>query len=387
MAVPASVSTPTRHTRLYTQSLVDTASIRLAGALVVAVALGLFVVGTAWDIQWHVNVGRDRVFTAPHLMMLAGIAVSGLVSLSLVLLHSWRAMRAEPEAQGSFRLWLFRAPVGAVAAGVGALLGVIAFPLDDYWHTLYGVDVTLWAPFHIMIVTSMVMVGVGALQLVAADIGGATTERRRRLAQGVFIALLAITFATLLVLLPQANSREGLVWLGGREIVLYPILLATTLPLALVIPALVVPVPGSVTLAALAFLALRQLMFGFVPWALDATVAAEGLALREGATSIIILPFAYPTAIVFGAVVLDILMWMVRGNAWRTTWMLGSSVVVAMLSVLWDRPWAIVLPRYDYPDLNTTAALFNALPFALAGTLIGVAVAAVLGRSLVAARH
>ena len=385
MAVPASVST-TRPARLQAKALVDTVSVRRTGALVIAVALGLFVIGTGWDIQWHVNVGRDRVFTAPHLMMLGGIALSGLVSLALVLFHSWRAWRSPIEAEGSFRLSFFHAPVGVVAAGVGALLGAIAFPLDDYWHTLYGVDVTLWAPFHIMIVASMVMVGVGALQLVAADLGAENT-RSLRWTQGVFIALVAITFATLLVLLPQANAREGLVLLGKREIVLYPILLATSLPLALVITKLVVPVPGSATLAALVFLALRQLMFVFVPWAVDATVAAEGLALRAGAISIVILPYAYPTVIALAAVVVDILMWMVRGNTWRTTWLLGSSVVLAMLSVFWDRPWAIVLPRYDYPDLNTTAALFNALPFSLVGALIGVAVAAVHGRSLAAARH
>jgi len=44
-----------------------------------------FVFGTAWDIQWHTAVGRDRLWTSPHLMMLAGIAVAGLVSLAAVL--------------------------------------------------------------------------------------------------------------------------------------------------------------------------------------------------------------------------------------------------------------------------------------------------------------
>jgi hypothetical protein len=44
-----------------------------------------------------------------------------------------------------------------------ALLSAIAFPLDNYWHQLYGLDVTIWSPFHVMIISGMVLAGLARL--------------------------------------------------------------------------------------------------------------------------------------------------------------------------------------------------------------------------------
>ena len=41
-----------------------------------------FVAGAAWDIQWHYAIGRDRPFIPPHLLLLAGIALTGLIALA-----------------------------------------------------------------------------------------------------------------------------------------------------------------------------------------------------------------------------------------------------------------------------------------------------------------
>ncbi len=80
------------------------------------IAVALFLFGTAWDVQWHVSVGRDRLLTAPHLLMLASIALAGLTSLATVLLKRSRVN------------------AGVVLSGVAALLAAVAFVLDDYWH-------------------------------------------------------------------------------------------------------------------------------------------------------------------------------------------------------------------------------------------------------------
>src|SRR5262249_35035734 len=147
-------------------------ALRLIGATLITIAMAIFIVGTAWDIQWHPSVGRDRVLTSPHIVLLSGIALSGLLSLLVILLDSWRAWRGRGVGDHNSTpiLRIFRAPIGVFALGVGALTATLAFPLDDYWHTLYGIDVTLWAPFHIMIISSMVLVGVGALYMIAGEL-------------------------------------------------------------------------------------------------------------------------------------------------------------------------------------------------------------------------
>ena len=67
-----------------------TPGVRLRAGLGVAllVTQWAFVAGVAWDVQWHLAVGRDRPFTAPHLLLLAGIAGSGLCALGGVLWYS-----------------------------------------------------------------------------------------------------------------------------------------------------------------------------------------------------------------------------------------------------------------------------------------------------------
>ena len=48
------------------------------------------------------------------------------------------------------------------ACGAFSLIG---FPLDDVWHRLFGQDVTLWGPTHLMLIggAAMTLVGIAVL--------------------------------------------------------------------------------------------------------------------------------------------------------------------------------------------------------------------------------
>ena len=63
-------------------------------------------VGLAWDLQWHNDVGPDTFYTLPHLFIYAGAAVSGLVSLAVVLAATGavRSGRTVDTAVGGRRL-------------------------------------------------------------------------------------------------------------------------------------------------------------------------------------------------------------------------------------------------------------------------------------------
>jgi hypothetical protein len=91
--------------------------------------------GLAWDIQWHMTIGRDSFWVAPHLMIY-GSVVAGLVLGWGVLAYEW--WRGIPTTRG-FRL-----------AAWGLVLVVLAAPIDDLWHRLFGLDVTLWSPPHLL---------------------------------------------------------------------------------------------------------------------------------------------------------------------------------------------------------------------------------------------
>src|SRR5262245_33286213 len=283
-------------------------------------ALALFVVGTAWDVQWHRAVGRDRALTPPHVLMLAGIGLSGLASLAGTLL-AWR-----------------RPAVGAAAAGVGALLAGVAFPLDDRWHALYGIDVTLWAPFLVMIVAGMGLVG----------LGGALQVTRHR--AGLAVAL-ALTLATYLVLIAEAAARGGLA--GPAEgVALYPPLLALALP---VLPVAARLAGGSWTAlgAAAAFLALRQALFAVVPWATELGRAAEGLAYRADPPPVVITPNAYPGAsLLLVALAAEGAGWAAARRGWRPAPAVAAAAFAgALAGAAVDRPWTALVPRW-YPGAD-----------------------------------
>jgi len=363
-------------------------ALRLIGSALIALATAVFIVGAAWDIQWHPSVGRDRVLTSPHIALLSGTALSGLLSLALILADSWRAWRGRGvnDSNSTTILGVFRAPIGLFAAGVGTLTATLAFPLDDYWHTLYGIDVTLWAPFHVMIISSMVLVGVGALYTIASELNRLPGGRAKAAAQVIFLATLAITLAVLLLLLPQANGKEGLGQLGTYQFAIYPLLVAFALPLALVSAPRVARLTGAATIMALVFLALQFALYQIIPTVMRISVAAEGLSYRASAPDVTITPYSYPDALLAAALVVDAVVWLARRtDRMNDRVLLGAAAVTSILVPLWDRPWATYITHY-YFGIDTGALLINALPLAIVAALLGAAAAALFSRSLEATR-
>jgi len=151
-------------------------------AALAAGSLLLAVVGMYWDIALHIDVGRDEgpLANPAHYLILAGLyGIFGAGFFAMVL-------PKEKPSSSAVRLgkdWY--APLGGVlicACGAFALLG---FPLDDLWHRLFGQDVTLWGPTHLMLIggASMSLVGIAVLQTEsrrAATAAGATARGEAR---------------------------------------------------------------------------------------------------------------------------------------------------------------------------------------------------------------
>ncbi len=103
--------------------------------------------GVQWDIQWHTLIGRDSFWIAPHLMTYAGVVV--MVGLSFGVLA---ATTLSPSRRGGdvVRVLGLTGTRGFHLAAWGIALTVLAAPIDDLWHRLFGLDVTLWSPPHLL---------------------------------------------------------------------------------------------------------------------------------------------------------------------------------------------------------------------------------------------
>lgn len=105
--------------------------------------------GTQWDIQWHLRIGRDAFWIAPHVMTYSGVTLMVLASFGVLAWASVRALRGDREPGTVSVLGV----IGSRGWHFGAwaiLLTVLAAPIDDLWHRLFGLDVTLWSPPHLL---------------------------------------------------------------------------------------------------------------------------------------------------------------------------------------------------------------------------------------------
>ena len=111
--------------------------------LLAAKALGG--IGVGWDIRWHIVIGRDSFWIAPHVMTYTGVAVAAIVSFGVLALGTWRG-----HAGDTLRIAGLTGTRGWHLAWWGIGLTILAAPIDDLWHRLFGIDVTLWSPPHLL---------------------------------------------------------------------------------------------------------------------------------------------------------------------------------------------------------------------------------------------
>jgi hypothetical protein len=154
-----------------------------AGTLVVAIGgLGFAVLGFIWDVAWHIGIGRDEVlFSPPHVHLLLGLGLLGLAGV----LGSSVATR--DRVQVGWRVDRWRVPMGAavlMAAGATAMAG---FGIDELWHAAYGLDVTMWSPPHLAMISAAAFTPL-ALWLLLAEAGPRAGHRVVRRHLGPFLA-------------------------------------------------------------------------------------------------------------------------------------------------------------------------------------------------------
>src|SRR5215218_1708934 len=130
--------------------------------------------GMLWDISLHIGVGRDEgpLANPAHYLILFGlfgVFAGGIFACAMPLDE-----KPGPAAIRFIKGW--DVPVGGVlltGAGFYALLG---FPLDDVWHRLFGQDVTLWGPTHLMLITGAGLSIIGLLILEQERHGGLSSD-------------------------------------------------------------------------------------------------------------------------------------------------------------------------------------------------------------------
>jgi hypothetical protein len=184
--------------------------------------------GVQWDIQWHVLIGRDSFWIAPHLMTYAGVGLSVFLSWGVIAWETLLARRGRASADGvTIRLLGLTGTRGFHLAAWGIALTVLAAPIDDIWHRLFGLDVTIWSPPHLLGIFGAAVNTVGCL-LIATEVYAA--ERGGRLLATILFG--AMLYGTLHLVVDPSNLVAYR--LGGVFFYTLAILSALILPVALI---------------------------------------------------------------------------------------------------------------------------------------------------------
>ena len=108
--------------------------------------------GAYWDVAWHVDAGRETFWSPPHLVLYGGL-------LAIVVSVVTAALTAEGGV---------RKALGHPGLRFTIAAGVITFasaPFDEVWHGLFGLDVSIWSPPHLVLLfgSAFAMLGVALL--------------------------------------------------------------------------------------------------------------------------------------------------------------------------------------------------------------------------------
>lgn len=354
---------------------------------ILMICIGL---GSTWDVKWHYAIGRDSFWIPPHLILYVSVALIGLISAGGVLYETWRVQPA-PGGAGvaapgpvTGHFLGFSGPPGLFISGFGVLTMLLAAPFDDWWHRMYGIDVTIWSLPHMA----------GVLGGGIAALGGLVTavhERRARRGRWASLAVLLFLMALL------GNSAFALIpaiklsfWPHGyspaREpfadnLLFYPLLGSLLLAYPLVAAARLFA-GRRAWLAPLGVLALFVLLnalqtvtaylgfAAFVPWG-DQTLARSPVGVERAL-------WDHPILLVLPTLALALVIYAARGRRFeRAALLAGAAFGLALM--LETLPVFVSRNPRDRLDLGTVA-----LGLALAPVLgaLSAAFGALVGRWL-----
>jgi hypothetical protein len=162
------------------------------------------VAGGTWDFAWHFSVGRDTLWSPPHILTQIGGMLVGFAALYAILTTTFAGGSAVRDA--SVRVLRLYAPGGAFIALWGSVAMVAAEVFDNWWHNAYGLDVKLVTPPHMVLFMGSFAAKIGAMAWIAGIMRRSTDALRGRLTW-LFLYVGALGVAQLAIVISQPTAQ------------------------------------------------------------------------------------------------------------------------------------------------------------------------------------
>jgi len=352
------------------------------------------ITGLIWDISWHLSIGRDGLFSPPHLLIYLGGVLGGIGGGYLMIKTTF--FGTLQEKQKGVWFWGFRSPLSALFLVWGALAMLTSAPFDDWWHNAYGLDVKILSPPHALLAMGMLVIQLGAvIQLTTyqniikseADQNGtdkAVLKKKLKNVQLMYVYTVGMLVAIIGIVLteylnPNVAHSSLYYQIGGFVFPLF--LLAAGRASGLKYP---------ITIAAIFYTAVNLIMLWLLP--LFPAKPMLGPVVNEITHYV---PFEFPHLLIIPALLLDIYRNKVQiNNDWLNAIFMGAIFLVSFyftqryfsefllsdyaknwifaadaLAYNWNPDWKYRFEFYPWHD-QTTIELIKGLGIALFITVI-----------------
>ena len=225
--------------------------------------------GLAVDLQWHTDVGRDKLLTPPHLMIFSGIIPTMIFLVCYIVWHSF--VKTKPKS--GMQVWIFSAPIPIWIILSGMITLILGGLYDDLWHSSYGVDTTIITPPHIWTFAGGMIVELATI-ILALQIKQRTQSNHQLLNISMLFTMWALVYHLHLAFANFLDPRVWVIEIIGIEIILHFIFAGSALLIMLPIMRSISGDEGIISLAGL-MLASQLLFILLVPKLVDLMMGTE----------------------------------------------------------------------------------------------------------------
>ena len=165
-------------------------------------------VGIEWDISWHESIGRDTLWSPPHMVGYFGGILCGLPCAWMVFQQTF----FNPDKYMHYvKFWGFKGPLACWICIWGMIAMLTSAPFDDWWHNTYGLDVQIISPPHIVLAMGIFAIGLGSVLLILAE-RNLVNDSQRKTFDFVYLyaaSLILLQFCIVLTEYSFANKQHS----------------------------------------------------------------------------------------------------------------------------------------------------------------------------------
>ncbi|DAC28167.1 MAG TPA: hypothetical protein HA327_07080, partial [Candidatus Poseidoniaceae archaeon] len=272
-------------------------------------------VGLAIDIQWHTDIGRDKLLTPPHMMIFSGI-IPTLVFLGGYIF--WFSFVRENKV-GGYNFWVFSAPIPIWIIFAGMVTLLLGGLYDDLWHSNYGVDTTIITPPHLWTFSGGMIVELATV-ILAMYLLRQKASNQLVLKSSIMFSMWALVYHLHIAFANFLDPRVWMIEILGIELIPHFVFAGGTLLIMLPLTKSIIGERGVIALAAM-MLASQLLLLVSVPELVALMMGPEHV-YRPGSPNTVWAAHCLPWLLFVGVLIVN------RFSSFENPWSMIALVII-----------------------------------------------------------